>query len=340
MDSIEVPLTLDLYVSLIKECTKKGDPLLAIELHNHVRSSGVCLDLPLLNLLLLMYVCCNCLRNARELFDKSFDRNAYSWAVLIAGYLESGDYGEVIDLFLEMKSWESAEGGFYDLSNSAVSGIVVCILKSCVKTMNFELGKQVHTLLIKAGCLRSAVLMSSLMWFYGEFGSLVNSEGAFNQVYNENMVVWTARIVNCCKEERFDKAVHVFREMGQQGVKRNGYTFSSILKACGKMGDDGCCGRQVHAGAVKLGLEFDSYVQCGLIDMYGKYGAVNDAKSVFNMCAHEGNAACWNALINGYMQKGLCVEAIKILYEMKAAGLQPQESLLHELRSLCGSYEI
>ncbi|KAL6980996.1 hypothetical protein U1Q18_022632 [Sarracenia purpurea var. burkii] len=39
----------------------------------------------------------------------------------------------------------------------------------------------------------------------------------------------------------------------------------------------------------------------------------------------------------GYIQGGHCIEAIKILYAMKAAGLQPQESLLNEVRFTCGS---
>ena len=42
----------------------------------------------------------------------------------------------------------------------------------------------------------------------------------------------------------------------------------------------GVCGSQVHVDAIKLGLELDDFVQCGLIDMYGKCGIVDDAKSV------------------------------------------------------------
>lgn len=338
MDSLKLPITIDLYVSLIKECTKSGDPLEAIELHNHVKKSGICPNLHFLNLVLLMNVCCNCMHNARELFDKSSVRNAYSWAVMIGGYFENGEYGEVIDLFLEMLSWDRAKGKLDDLINTAVSGTIVCVLKACVKTMDLELGKQVHGLIIRAGYSRSAVLSSSLMRFYCEFGFSESSENVFSQVPDENMVVWTTRIVNCCKEKRFDRAVDLFMEMSQEGVKRNSFTISSVLKACGKMMDDGSFGRQVHASAIKLGLELDGYVQCGLIDMYGKSGLVSDAKSVFKMCAHKSNAACWNALVGGYMQQGLCIESIQILYQMRAAGLQPQESLLQELRSLCESY--
>lgn len=351
MDSLKLPVTVDLYVSLIKECTKLGDPLEATELHDQVKNSGIRPDLHFINLLLLMNVCCNCMPTARELFDKMSVRNAYSWAVMIGGYFENGEYRLVIDLFLEMLSWDGAKSDEFDddLISTAVSGIIVCVLKACVKTMNLELGKQVHGLIIRAGYSTSTVLSSSLMRFYGEFGFPESSENVFSHVPCENMVVWTARIVNCCKEKRFDKAVDVFREMGQEGVKRNNsFTISNVLKACGKMRNNGgFLGRQVHASAIKSGVELDEYVQCSLVDMYGKCGLVNDAKSVFSkmLCAHKKNknssnniAACWNALVSGYIQQGLCIESIQILYEMKAAGLEPHESLLRELRSLCDSY--
>lgn len=346
MDSLKLPITIDLYVSLIKECTKLGDPLEATELHDRVKKSGIHPNLHFLNLLLLMNVSCNCMLNAEELFDKMSVRNAYSWAAMIGGYFENGEYCGVIDLFLEMLSWDRAKGDKFDddLISTAVSGILVCVLNACVKTMNLEFGKQVHGLIIRAGYSRSTVLSSSLMRFYGEFGFSESSENVFSHnLPCENIMVWTARIVNCCKQKRFDKAVDVFREMGSGGVKRNSFTISSVLKACGKMRNNGgFFGRQVHASAIKSGLELDDNVQCGLVDMYGKCGSVSDAKSVFSkmLCAHKKkkNSASWNALVSGYIQQGLCIESIQILYEMKAAGLEPQESLLRELRSLCDRY--
>lgn len=54
-----------------------------------------------------------------------------------------------------------------------------------------------------------------------------------------NTVVWTTKIVNNCREENFDEVLHVFIEMGREGVKRNGFTFSSVLRACGRMEDGG-----------------------------------------------------------------------------------------------------
>nr|GEV21564.1 pentatricopeptide repeat-containing protein At1g31790 [Tanacetum cinerariifolium] len=95
--------------------------------------------------------------------------------------------------------------------------------------------------------------------------------------------------------------------------------------------------RNVHANAIKLGLASKSYVQCGLVHMYGKFGLINDAKRVFNMNESRRNLACWNAMLTSFVQNGCLVEAIKFLYQMRAADVQPQELWLNKLRLLCGS---
>ncbi|GJZ26706.1 zinc finger, CCHC-type containing protein [Tanacetum coccineum] len=108
--------------------------------------------------------------------------------------------------------------------------------------------------------------------------------------------------------------------MGKDSVRKNSFTLSSVLSACSKIPDDGNCGEQVHANAIKLGLASKSYVQCGLVNMYGKFGLMNDAKRVFDMNESRRNRACWNAMLTSLVQNGCLVEAIKFLYQMRAAG--------------------
>nr|GEX36337.1 hypothetical protein [Tanacetum cinerariifolium] len=149
-----------------------------------------------------------------------------------------------------------------------------------------------------------------------------------------NVVVWTAKIINYYKEERFRE---VFNEMGKEGVRKNSFTLSNVLGSCSKKSDDGNCGEQVHTNAIKLGLASKSYVQCGLVNMYGKFGLITDAKRVLNMNESRRNRACWNAMLTSLVQNGCLVEAIKFLYQTRVAGVQPQELWLNKLRSLCGS---
>ncbi|MCE3050477.1 hypothetical protein HAX54_047311 [Datura stramonium] len=334
MDSLGLDIPVDIYVSLIKECAESRDPSKAIEVFTHICKSDVIPSLPLLNRLLLMLVSCGCLHHARQLFDKMRVKNSKSWAVIIAGYVENGEYEGALHLFMEM---QNEAGNLCKCGDIIDDGILVCVLKACAETMNLELGKQIHGWLLKLGNCESMALNSFLIKFYGDFGYLESADNVFDHVPHCNTVVWTARIGNLCKEEQFEGAIRIFREMVREGVKKNSFTFSSILKACGKLRDAGRCGQLVHATSIKVGLDMDGYVQCSLIDMYGKYGLLRDALRVFYAREDKSNIACWNAMLMGCIQHGFGVEAMKVLYEMKEAGLQPHESLSNEVLLVCGS---
>lgn len=336
MDSLKVTVTLDLYVSLIKDCIKAGDALQADKLYRHFMGSGLRPTLPLLNLFLFMWLSCGCLESARELFGRMTPRNIYSWAAMIVAYFEKDHYEETINLFAKMLYLGRTEIGTDDARVDVVSRMLVCVLKSCVEVMDLEFGKQVHSWIIKSGRSRNLVLSSSLINFYGRFSCVESSDCVFHATPNRNKVIWTAKISSCCNEERYHQALHVFREMGKEGVKKNSFTFSSVLKASGKIRDKGCCVQQVHVQVIKSGLELDRYVHCSLVDVYGKHGLVDDARRVFDMNVDDRTTSCWNSMIFGYMQHGFYMEAIRILYEMKGSGLQIQESLLNELRLVCG----
>ncbi|KAL7122590.1 hypothetical protein ACP275_01G054000 [Erythranthe tilingii] len=336
MDSLKLPIPPDIYTSLIKECTELGDPLKSIELHEHMRRSRFRFTLPLLNRLLLMYVSSGCLDRARQLFDQMFLRDFNSWAVLIAGCVENGEHGEAINLFVEMLHRQDMGNVGLDRMGFSVSGILVCVLKACLFTSDFELGTQVHCWLWKMGFSKSASLSCFLINFYGRLDCFEGAQTVFDHVRNPNTAVWTSRIVSFCSNGNFEEAVSVFKEMGREGVRENGYTFSTVLKACRKMGDIRC-GQQVHANSIKSGLESDGYVQCALVDFYGKCGFLNDATRVFEMDINKKNDASCNAMLANYVRHGLCIEANEILRRMKMSGSRPCESVFNEVSFVCGS---
>lgn len=333
MDSLCLPITTDMYTCLIKECTFQKDSPGALELLYHIRKrTNIKPTLLFLNRLLVMLVSCGQLDTARQLFDEMPLRDFNSWAVMIVGYIDVADYQECITLFAEMMKHKKGH-----MLLEFPAWIIVCALKACVCTMNMELGKQVHGLLFKLGSSRNISLSGSLINFYGKFRCLDDADFVFSQLKFHNTVVWTAKIVNNCREGHFHQVFNDFKEMARKRIKKNSYTFSSVLKACGGVDDDGNCGRQVHANIVKIGLESDEYVQCGLVDMYGKCRLLRDAERVFELIVDNKNIASWNAMLMGYIRNGLYVEATKFLYLMKASGIQIQESLIKDVRIACSN---
>lgn len=336
MDALKLPVQIDIYTPLIKECTESADPLRAIELHEHIRRSGIRLSLPVVNRILLMLVAGCCLEHARKMFDEMPVRDFNSWAILIAGSVEIGEDDEAMSLFVKMLLDKEFENAGADQMELSVPGTVMCVLRACVCTEDFEFGRQVHGWLWKMGFSRNAGLSSFLISFYGKMKHYEGAQSVFEQVNCRDTAVWTSRIVNYCNNSEFENVVGVFKEMGREGVKKNEYTFSNVLKACRKMGAIEY-GRQVHANAVKSGLESDGFVQCALVDLYGKCGFLREAARAFGIGLKKRNNACYNAMFANYMQRGLCVEAIRTLYQMKMAGFEPRESMITEVEIACGS---
>ncbi|XP_021730714.1 LOW QUALITY PROTEIN: pentatricopeptide repeat-containing protein At1g31790-like [Chenopodium quinoa] len=340
-------ITTDIYVSLVVECTQKRDAIEAAAIYTHMKknagivrflkgSTGLCL----LNRILLMLVSCGCFDVAHQLFDEMPRRNFISLAIVMAALIDNHLFEEALGLFVKMYRCF-----VYQEFDSGLEVVLVSFLKACVHLKEVDLGKMVHGWMLKMGYDRGLVVDTALVEFYGKSGCLMEANHVFfdliRVVDHRDTVLWTGVIVNNGREQCFGEVIRIFRVMGEAGVRMNEYTFSTVLKACGRVGDGGLFGQQIHANAIKLGFDSHVFVMCALIDMYGRCGLLNDAKRVFDrMDRRKRNNACWNAMVTGFIHHGLYIDALKTLYEMKAAGLKPQKSVMDEVRLACGSLKL
>eukprot|EP00268_Persea_americana_P064055 TRINITY_DN8384_c0_g1_i1.p1 TRINITY_DN8384_c0_g1~~TRINITY_DN8384_c0_g1_i1.p1 ORF type:complete len:420 (-),score=85.29 TRINITY_DN8384_c0_g1_i1:473-1732(-) len=345
MDSLQLPISADMYATLLKECIESGDVTQGGKVHSHmIHHIDLRMDLLMVNRLLLMYASCSQLDTACILFDGMPMRDSISWGTMIAGHEENGDSQNVLRLFAQMR-----ENGL-----DPTAPLLVCVLKACVGSGDLGLGEQVHSWFIKKKTMlrnrEDIPVVASLINLYSGFGCLESARRVFDEMgrHCDGTVVWTILMDGYCKEGSFEEVLNFFKEMGRAGRKKKCFTFPTVLRACGRLGDDGQVGRQVHAAAIKVGVESDMFVQSSLVDMYGKCGLLNDARKALEMTAavssfdkkntNDNNiVVCWNAMLHAYASHGLCTEAIKLLYEMKAAGIEPQESMLYQARIACGS---
>ncbi|EOA36555.1 hypothetical protein CARUB_v10011695mg [Capsella rubella] len=327
MDTLSLPGNEDLYSCLAKESARENDRRGAYELQVHIMKSSIRPSTTFVNRLLLMHVSCGRLDITRNMFDKMPHRDFHSWAIVFLGCIEMGDYEDAALLFVAMLK-HSKNGGAFKIP----SWIMGCVLKACAMIRDLALGKQVHGLCQKLGFIgeEDSYLLGSLIRFYGEFRCLEDANLVLHQLSNANTVVWAAKVTNDYREGEFQEVIRDFIEMGKLGVKKNVSVVSNVLKACTWVSDGGRSGQQVHANAIKLGFESDCLIRCQLIEMYGKYEKVKDAEKVFKSRKDETSVSCWNAMVAGYMQNGFYIEAIKLLYQMKATGIKADDMLLNE----------
>lgn len=130
-------------------------------------------------------------------------------------------------------------------------------------------------------------------------------------------------------------ALAVYRLMLRAGSPRpNTFTLAFALKACAAVPAPGE-GRQLHAQALRQGLEASAYVQTGLLNLYAKCEQVALARTVFDGMAPDKSLVAWSAMINGYSRVGMVTEALGLFREMQAVGVEPDEVTMVGVISAC-----
>ena len=223
------------------------------------------------------------------------------------------------------------------------SRAVVAVLRSCARTGELRLSEQVQALVVKKGRVCGDT-GSSLVQLYCESGGL--HERA-RQVLAMMMVRrhcrepvpeagWTSLITACHRDGLLDEAVDVFRDMVSARVPRSSFSLSSILAVLAESENrQGRCGRQVHADTIKRGADANQFVGSGLVHMYAKQGQLADAARAFEAIGGKPDAVCWNAMAMAYARGGRYREAARVMYQMKAAGMNPSEEMTDAVRLAC-----
>ncbi|KAJ3703784.1 hypothetical protein LUZ61_007489 [Rhynchospora tenuis] len=336
MDALKLPLDEELYLSLIKECTDARDATQAAIVHAHILSSHADpLPLLLVNRLMLMYAACGDIENAEKLFDEMPVKDSLSWAILISAYSELPDsHYKALKLFAKMLS-QPNEGKY-------LLHAIVSALRSCARSGNLGFGLQIHALMIKQVGLPEALasnLGSALVQFYCRVDCLDIALQVFDKMKRFHLETiglsaWSGAITSCNQDGRFEEAILLFIQMALSGKRRDRKSFSSALTASAKVGNHGLPGKQIHADAIKHGLVSEPFVVASLVHMYSNQGLLTEAMRSFEAIERP-DTVCWNAMLVSYTRHGLFEEAVKVLYRMKAAGVQPTENMINEVKMAC-----
>ena len=260
-----------------------------------------------------MYAKCCSFVDAWRVFDEMPHRNVLSWTVMIVGSKNNG-------LFLD---------GFRFFYDMLVDGILPdefvysAVIQSCIGLGCIELGEAVHGQIVKRGFWDDVIVGTSLLGMYAKLHKSEASVRVFNAIAEHNQVSWGAMISGLSSNGLYLEAFQKFLDMIAQGFRPNMYTFSSVLKAVGKMRDDSK-GGEVHHCVMDYAMESNVVVGTSLIDMYSKCGCLSDARSVFDRNFYKSKVNNpWNAMISGYTQCGYWREALDLFVEMCQNDVRP-----------------
>lgn len=315
------------YSRLFQDCIAGNDLIKGKAVHCHALKSGNCLDLFAWNTLLNMYVKLDLLLDARQAFDEMPERNMVSFVTLIQGCSQCGEFDEAIGLFLRLHQ----EG--HELNPFVFS----TILKLLVHMEFEELCWCIHACIYKIGCDSDSFVGTALINAYSVSGLIGDARQVFDGIIEKDMVSWTGMVGGYAENGCGEEALELFSQMRKIGLKPNNYTLTSLLKACTGLGAV-ALGKSIHGCAIKTQYELDFYVGGALLDIYAKFGDIEDARAVFDAIPHN-DVILWSYMIARYAQSDQSEAALELFRQMRQAVVVPNQFSFCSVLQACATME-
>ncbi|XP_061361439.1 putative pentatricopeptide repeat-containing protein At1g56570 [Gastrolobium bilobum] len=275
------------------------------------------------NALMDMYAtCCDSMDHARMVFDDIITKNAVSWTTLITGYTHRGDAYGGLRVFRQM-FLEEGEVSPFSFSIA---------VRACTSIGSDNLGKQVHAAVINHGFESNLPVMNSILDMYCRCRCASEAKQLFREMTQKDTITWNTLIAGF---ETLDseESLCIFSRMVSEGFGPNCFTFTSVVAACANLAVL-YCGKQLHGGIVRRGLDNNMALSNALIDMYAKCGNVADSHKIFCEMSST-NLVSWTSMMIGYGSHGHGKEAVELFNEMVRLGIKPDKIVFMAVLSAC-----
>eukprot|EP00250_Pteridium_aquilinum_P008242 c17797_g1_i2 orf=176-2521(+) len=316
------PLSREAIYTFLQVCNKKRD----LAGGRQVQSLMIMGDLNRLaalgdHLIRLFAACSGTLLESSLVFCTITQPTSYTWQAIIFAHATMEQYEKALQLYTRMQEEGFVPCGF----------VLSSTLKACGHLACTHHGRSIHDHLVAYGLEGNLILGSSLVDMYAKCGNLDDALLLFNRSREQDIVSWNVLISRWPAEE-----VHLlFEKMQEAGIQPDQVTYISVLKSCLSMHDVEK-GLQVHCLVVERGFESDLVVGGSLVDMYAKHGKFDYARSVFNRLPEQ-NVQIWSALISGYVQNGIGLEALILFEEMQKGGVNPNPITFSSILKACST---
>ncbi|XP_039122374.1 pentatricopeptide repeat-containing protein At1g11290, chloroplastic-like [Dioscorea cayenensis subsp. rotundata] len=294
---------------VLRVCRDTESVRMGLEIHHLVYKFGLQSDVFVAAALVDMYVKCGFLEDARKVFDKMRTKDLVSWTVMIAGYAECGNPGEALVLFDRMQE----------------SGIVpdkvmmVTVAFACAKLGAMHKAKIVHEYIGRRNFSLNVILGTAMIDMYAKCGSVDAAREIFDRMNEKNVITWSSMMSAYGIHGHGRKAIELFPQMLESGIRPNRITFVSILYACS------------HAGLIDEGRRFfysmwreylvepDVKHYTCMIDLLGRAGRLDEAIELIENTPVEKDEGFWGAFLGACRIHGniqFAEKAAKALLEL------------------------
>lgn len=251
------------------------------------------------------------LHDARKLFDNLPKRDEVSWTNIIAGYVNSFDMSEALNLFSKVWVEPTIQMDPFILSLA---------LKACGISTNEECGKSLHGYCVKTGFVNSVFVGSALVDMYMKFNQVCEGRRVFNEMPLRNVISWTTIITGLVRAGYNEEGLIYFAQMWREYIAYDSFTLAIALKACADLGHLNY-GREIHTHVIKKGFDAGSYVSNSLATMYNKCGKLKYGLHLFQKMGNK-DVVSWTTMIATYVQMGQDLLGIQMFLHMRESNVK------------------
>ncbi|KAK2636886.1 hypothetical protein Ddye_031678 [Dipteronia dyeriana] len=309
------------FASVLQACATMEGLDFGKQIHGQVVKVGLDSDVFVSNALMDVYAKCGRMETSMELFEESPNRNDVTWNTMIVGYVQSGDGGKGMSLFLKMLEYQV----------QATEVTYSSVLRACASLAALEPGTQIHSLTVKTNYDMNVVVANGLIDMYAKCGSIKDARLVFEMMNERDKVSWNAMISGYSMHGLCVEALNVFETMQQRGCKPNNLTFVGVLSACSHSGllDQG---KTYFKSMIEdYGIEPCLEHYTSMVWLLGRAGHLDQAAKLIEEIPSKPSVMLWRALL------GACaihnnVELGKISAE-HILEMEPQDEATHVLLS-------
>lgn len=313
------------FSNVLRSCSASGNLVHGTKVHACLLKHGFESNPILCSNLIELYSKWDLLEDTVKVFDGMENGDTLSWTAMISSLVQAGKWTQAVCFFVRMieKAVSPNEYTFVKL-------LIAC------SSLGIDHAKLIHSQLIVWGVGLNLVLKTALVDAYSKCQKMEDAMKVLQQTSEQDVQLWTTMITGFTQNKNFEGAISAFRDMGGNNIVANSYCYAGILNACSSA-QALQMGKQIHAQAIRAGLENDTSVGNALLDFYAKCSnAIEDVIWVFKGMTLP-NVISWTTLIVGLASHGLRDECYRAFLEMRFVGRKPNSFTLSSILQACGN---
>lgn len=315
------------FAIVLKACSCLEEFGLGIQLHAVVFKVGLDSNVMAGSALVDMYAKCKKLSECAELFNELPEKNCVSWSAVIAGCVQNNKFFNGLKFFKEMQR----EG--FEANQSTYASV----MRSCASLCDLRLGSQLHGHALKNNGGKDTIVETAILDMYAKCGNIFHAREVFNLLPCRSLQSHNAIIVGYARYGLGYEALEIFQLLLKSDLGFDEISLSGAFSACAVM-KRFLEGIQVHGLAVRTPFHSNVCVANAILDMYGKSGALIEAREVFDYMETR-DAVSWNAIIASYEQNGEDKETALLFVSMLQSGMEPDEFTYGSLLKACAGQQ-